>query len=110
MKALSKILLAFLFMVNIAKAQVVLPLGLGQKSSVNITCSNNDQLWVLSDEQNNYFVRKWDGSFWIPMAQIPSTILDQLSTDHTKIIANTIYYFKNELYLAFSHTQPASYS
>lgn len=103
MKALSKILLALLLMANLAKAQVVLPLGLGQKSSVNITCSSNDQLWVLSNEQNNYVVRKWDGSFWIPMANIPSTILDQLSTDHKKIIANTIYHFKNELYLAFSN-------
>jgi hypothetical protein len=84
MKALSKILLALSLLANIAKAQVVLPLGLGQKSSLNITCSYNDKLWVLSEEQNNFVVRKWDGSFWIPMADIPSSVLDQLSSDHSK--------------------------
>ena len=103
MKALSKILLALSLLANIAKAQVVLPLGLGQKSSLNITCSYNDKLWVLSEEQNNFVVRKWDGSFWIPMADIPSSVLDQLSSDHSKITANSIYYFKNELFLALSH-------
>lgn len=103
MKTLSKIFLALLLMANIARAQVVLPLGLGQKSSINTTCSYNDKLWVVSDEQNNFVIRKWDGSFWIPMADIPSTLINQLSSDHSQLIANAIYYFNNELYLAISH-------
>lgn len=103
---MKKILILFiplLIGLNKSNAQVILPLGLGQVNSLNVTCSNGDKLWVISDEQKNFEVNKWDGNFWIRYNSIPAYILSQISSNHDSIEAKAIEYHNGELYAAFAH-------
>jgi hypothetical protein len=103
MKALVKLFILLMVLVNIAKAQVVLPMGLGQKNSLNITCSEGDKIWVVSNENEKIVVNKWDGNFWIQYTEIPSSILNIISTLPQSIVAKAAYFYNNELYLALTN-------
>jgi hypothetical protein len=103
MKALVKLFILLMVLVNIAKAQVVLPMGLGQKNSLNITCSEGDKIWVVSNENEKFIVNKWDGNFWIRYSEIPSSILNIISTLPQSIVAKAAYFYNNELYVALSN-------
>ncbi len=104
MKAVVKLFILILVLVNIsAKAQVILPMGLGQKNSLNITCSDGDKMWVVSNENEKFAINKWDGNFWIRYNDIPVALLNTISTIPQSIEAKAIYYYNNELYLALSN-------
>jgi|JI61114C2RNA_FD_contig_71_1829646_length_2940_multi_2_in_0_out_0_1 hypothetical protein len=108
MKALLKLILPILILVSFAKAQVVLPLGLGQKQSINLTCASNDKLWVLSEDQQKFVVSKWDGNFWIEYSDIPASFLSSLSSQNNLIKAKAITFYKNEFYIVFTNTSSQS--
>lgn len=103
MKKLAIIILLVLLRVSISNAQVVLPLGSGQTNSLNVTCSNNDKLWVVSKEQGNFVINKWDGNFWLPYRTIPTNLFNEITTNLDSISAKAIFYYQNELYAAFAH-------
>ncbi len=105
MKALVNIFLFLLVLLNSAIAQVILPLGMGQKNSLNITCSDKDKLWVISDEAQKFVINKWDGSFWIPYMDIPENFLSTLAATHSLRTAKAIYYHKGIIHVAFANNQ-----
>jgi len=104
MRALLKIILSILFLVSLANAQVILPLGLGQKQSINLTCATKDKLWVLSENQQKFEINKWDGNFWIECSDIPEPFLQTLSAQKDLIKAKAISFFDNALYVVFTNT------
>jgi len=104
MKALTIVSIFIIGLVSVARAQVILPLGLGQKNSTNIVCSDNDKFWTLNKEQDKFIVTKWDGSFWNNYPEIPTTLLNTLSTNPKLIAPKAIYFYKGVLYLALSNT------
>lgn len=103
MKAIVKLFILLLVLVNITKAQVILPMGLGQKNSLNISCSEGDKMWVVSNENEKFAVNKWDGNFWIRYNDIPTSLLNTISTIPQSIEAKAVYYINNTLYLALTN-------
>ncbi|MFM9944744.1 MAG: hypothetical protein ACKVQB_05880, partial [Bacteroidia bacterium] len=103
MKALVKLFILLLVLVNVTKAQVILPMGLGQKNSLNITCSEGEKMWVVSHENEKFLVSKWDGNFWIQYPEIPATLLSTIATVPQSIEAKAIYFYKNELFFALAN-------
>ena len=103
MKAIVKLFILLLVLVNITKAQVILPMGLGQKNSLNISCSDGDKMWVVSNENELFAVNKWDGNFWIRYNDIPTVLLNTISTIPQSIEAKALYHYNNTLYLALSN-------
>lgn len=102
MNAFVKIIIASMLFAGTLRAQVVLPLGLGQKSATELSCSYNDQLYVLNQESNTFILNKWDGSFWIPYARIPSSVLNDVSADFSQIVPVSMTVFKGNVFLVLS--------
>lgn len=103
MKAIVKLFILLFVLVNITKAQVILPMGLGQKNSLNVTCSEGDKMWVVTNENEKFVVNKWDGSFWIAYNDIPVSLLNTISTLPQSIEAKAICFYNNEVYLALTN-------
>ena len=103
MKAIVKLFILLFVLVNITKAQVILPMGIGQKNSLNVTCSYEDKMWVVSNENEKFVITKWDGSFWIKYQEIPLDLLNTISTLPQSIEAKAVYYYNNSLYLALAN-------
>lgn len=92
-----------LAIINIAKAQVILPLSKGQINSENITCSYNDKLWVITKSSLNFEIKKWDGSFWLDCPQIPENFINYLSVSIDSVSPKNLIYFKNSLFASFTN-------
>lgn len=103
MKAIVKLFILLLVLVNITKAQVILPMGIGQKNSLNVTCSEGDKMWVVSNDNEKFVVNKWDGNFWIQYTEIPVSLLNTISTLPQSIEAKAIYFYNNAIYLALTN-------
>jgi len=103
MRTLVKLFILTFVLVNLANAQVILPMGLGQKNSLNVTCSNDNNVWVVNNENGNFVINKWDGNFWIKYSDIPLTFLNSISTLPQSIEAKAIYYYDKTIYLALSN-------
>lgn len=103
MKTLVKIVVFITLFVGFAKAQILLPMGPGQKNSVNIGCSDGDKLWVVNYENDKFSVNKWDGQFWLNLSEIPTSLLNLISTTPQSIEAKGICYNNGELFVAFAN-------
>ncbi len=103
MKAILKLIILCLVFLNVAKAQVILPMGIGQKNALNVSCSEGDKMWIMSNEDEKFILNKWDGNFWIQYAEIPVTILNTISTLPQSIEVKAVCYFNNDIYLALAN-------
>lgn len=102
-KRFLNILILSLVAFNYTNAQVIFPLGQGQSFSTGVVCSNNDKLWVITKSNSTFKVKKWDGNFWLNLPEITSSYIKYLSNNIDSISAKSIFYFKNELYLALAN-------
>ncbi|MCC6720775.1 MAG: T9SS type A sorting domain-containing protein [Bacteroidia bacterium] len=102
-KRFLNIIILSLVVFNYTKAQVILPLGQGQSFSTGVVCSNNDKLWVITKSNSTFEVKKWDGNFWLNLPKITSSYIKYLSNNIDSISAKSLFYFKNELYLALTN-------